>query len=706
MLRSPLALALASAVLSAPAARPQNPMPKPEAPAATPTDPFLWLEDVGGDQALDWVRARNADSEKAIAGDARFAPIQQRILSILDSTDRIPYVGKQGPHYYNLWQDAKNPRGLWRRTTLAEYQKPEPAWEVVLDLDALGKQEGENWVWKGSSWLLPDRSRVLLTLSRGGADAAVLREFDPATKQFVTDGFVLPEAKSSVSWKDKDTLYVGTDFGPGSLTSSGYPRLVKLWKRGTPLASAKPVAEGKADDVFVYGYREPTQGFERDFVYRGATFYTNELFLLRDGQPVKLDKPDSANAGVHREWLLLELRDEWQVGGKTYGAGSLLACKFDAFVAGERTFDVLFAPTERSSLAGYSPTRHHVLLNVLDNVKNRVYVLTHGADGWTRQALPGLPEFGTISASAIDDEEGDDYFLTITDYLTPTSLWMGTIGKGAPVRLKSLPALFDGKGLVVEQREALSKDGTRVPYFLVMKKDAPRDGSTPTLLYGYGGFEVSLTPGYSATVGASWLEQGGAYVVANIRGGGEFGPKWHQAALKQHRNKCYEDFAAVAIDLCAQKITSKAHLGIQGGSNGGLLMGNMTVMYPELFGAVVCQVPLLDMLRYHQLLAGASWMGEYGNPDDATERQWLLRYSPYHNVTKTTKYPKVLFTTSTRDDRVHPGHARKMMARMQEQGHDVLYYENIEGGHGGAADNKQAAFMSAMAWTFLWRTLK
>ena len=700
-----LARAVIGAALLVPFARSQEPMPKPT-PEAASTDPFLWLEDVGGDRALGWVRARNADSEKVLTTDARFGALQQKLLAILDSTARIPYVSKHGEHYYNLWQDAQNPRGLWRRTTLAEYRKDAPQWEVVLDLDALGKQEGENWVWKSASWLLPERTHVLLSLSRGGADATVVREFDVTRKQFVSDGFVLPESKNSIAWRDRDSVYVGTDFGPGSMTSSGYPRIVKLWTRGTPLASAKTIAEGKAEDVFSYGYRDQTKGYQRDFVYRGVTFYTNELFLLREGQQVKIDKPDSANASVHHDWLLLELREPWTVGGNTFAAGSLLASKLEAFLAGERRFDVLFAPTERSSLAGWSPTKNHLLLSVLDNVRSRVFVLTHGKDGWQREPLPGLPEFGTVSAGAVDEEESDDYFLTVTDYLTPTSLLLGSIGKGKAERLKSLPAFFDASGLVVEQREALSQDGTRVPYFLIAKKDCKRDGSNPTLLYGYGGFEVSLTPSYSATVGVSWLEQGGVYAVANIRGGGEFGPSWHQAALKQNRNKCYEDFAAVAKDLIAQKLCSPAHLGIQGGSNGGLLMGNMTVMYPELFGAVVCQVPLLDMLRYHKLLAGASWMGEYGNPDEPTEAKWLQRYSPYHNVKTGTKYPKVLFTTSTRDDRVHPGHARKMMARMQEQGHDVLYYENIEGGHGGAADNKQAAFMSALAWVFLYRTLR
>jgi prolyl oligopeptidase len=697
-------LLLASLLLLATSPAQQKPMPD-----STPTadqDPHQWLEDVAGERALTWVRERNAASQAALAETELFRTNYARILSILDSDARIPFVQKRGAHYYNFWQDAKNPRGLWRRTTLAEYRKAEPQWEIVLDLDELGRREGENWVWHGATFLEPECTRCLVSLSRGGADANVTREFDVAQRRFVPDGFTLPEAKGSAAWRDLDAIYVATDFGPGSLTASGYPRLVKLWRRGTPLAAAATVAEGLASDVFVSASRDHTKGFERDVVYRGVTFYSNEVSLLRDGKLVRIDKPDSANASLHREWLLLELRDDWEVDGRRHAAGSLLATRLDDFLAGGRRFDTLFAPTDRTSLAGFSPTRHHVLLNVLDNVRNRVFVLTHRDDAWQRAPLPGLPEFGTIGASAVDAEESDDYFLTITDYLTPTSLHLGSVGQGPPTRLKSLPGFFNATGLVVTQREATSRDGTQVPYFLVARENLPRDGTNPTLLYGYGGFEVSLTPSYSGGVGACWLEQGGVFVVANIRGGGEFGPRWHQAALKQHRHKCYEDFAAVAEDLLAQRITSRAHLGIQGGSNGGLLVGNMLTTYPQLFGAVVCQVPLLDMRRYHQLLAGASWMGEYGDPDDPAQWQWLQRYSPYHNLSAEADYPKVLFTTSTRDDRVHPGHARKTMARMMEQGHAALYYENIEGGHGGAADNKQAAFMSALAYTFLWQSLR
>jgi prolyl oligopeptidase len=697
MHRLALALVLAMSAAGSAAARDAAPAPAPE-------DRYLWLEDVTGERALAWARARNAESASVLERGG-FAALEKRILDILDSEARIPYVQKLGPWYYNLWKDAKNPRGLWRRTTLAEYRKEHPAWETVIDLDALGAAEKENWVWHGADCLKPRYQRCLVQLSRGGADADVVREFDLEAKAFVTDGFSLPEAKSAVGWLDADRVYVGTDFGPGSMTTSGYPRVAKLWRRGTPLASAETIYEGRPEDVAVSAFRDHTKGFERDFVSRAVTFYTNELFLRRDGRLVRIDKPDSANASVHRDLLLLELRDDWTVGGKTWPAGALLAADFEGFLKGERRFDVLFEPTDRKSLAGLSPTRNHLLVNELDNVRNRVYVLTREDGRWTREPLPGMPEFGTVSASAVDDEESDDYFMIATDYLTPTRLLLGRAGSGAPEKLKQLPAYFDAKGLVVTQHETTSLDGTRIPYFQVARENLALDGRNPTLLYGYGGFEVPMVPGYSPGVGASWLEKGGVYVVANIRGGGEFGPRWHQAALKANRHRAYEDFIAVAEDLVRRKVTSTPHLGIQGGSNGGLLMGNMLTMRPDLFGAVVCQVPLLDMRRYHTLLAGASWMGEYGNPDDPKEWEFIKTFSPYHNLKEGVRYPPTLFMTSTRDDRVHPGHARKMMARMMDDEQDVLYYENIEGGHGGAADNKQSAHMSALAYTFLWQRL-
>jgi prolyl oligopeptidase len=674
--------------------------------ADEPMDRFQWLEDVTGEKALSWVKERNATTTAELTQGPEFAALNERILKILDSKDRIPDISKHGPWYYNFWRDDQHKRGLWRRTTLEEYRKEKPNWETVLDLDVLSSNEKENWVWHGATFLQPKFERCLVSLSRGGADASVVREFDVIGKDFVKDGFTVPEAKSRVSWRNVDTLYVGTDFGPDSLTKSGYPRITKEWKRGTKLADATLVFEGKPDDVSAGAFWDLTPGFEREFATRSPTFFTNELSVRRDGKFVKIDKPDDATAGVAREWMYVRLRKEWTLGPKTYAGGSLLGIKFEAFMKGDRAFDVLFEPTERKSLAGFSPTLHHLLLSELDNVANRLYVLTPAEGKWKREALPEAAPFVSSSIRAVDEDESDDYFMTVSGYLTPASLFFGTVGGKPAEKLKSAPAFFNAEGLEVTQHEATSKDGTKIPYFQVGRKDLKLDGSNPTLLYGYGGFEISMTPGYQASTGAAWLERGGVYVVANIRGGGEFGPKWHLAALKANRHRAYEDFAAVAADLVKRKVTTPKHLGAMGGSNGGLLMGNMLTLYPDRFGAIVCQVPLLDMQRYHKLLAGASWMEEYGDPDKPEEWASLKTFSPYHNVKAGVKYPRTLFTTSTRDDRVHPGHARKMVARMLEMGHDVLLYENIEGGHGGSADNKQAAFMSALAYTFLWKQLK
>ena len=667
-------------------------------------DPYAWLEEVEGQKQLDWVRAQNAKAEAEIASTPEFKQLEASILAILDSDAKIPGVQKIGAYYYNFWKDKQHERGLWRRTTLEEYRKPQPQWETVLDLDALNKAEGKNWVWHGADCRKPDYTRCLIALSRGGADADETREFDLTTKTFLKDGFYRPEAKGGLGWKDADTVYVFTDFGDGSMTTSGYPRIVKEWKRGTPLSAATVVYEGKPDDMYIAAFHDDTPGFQRDFVSRTLAFYNDELFLRgADGKLVKIDVPNSVNKGAFREWLTLELREPWTVGGKTYKAGSLLVAKFDDFMAGKREFDVLFEPTDRTSLASFTFTRHHLVLNVLEDVKNKLSVLTPGAGGWKKSEFVGAPAFGTLGVSAVDSDESDAVWLTATDYLTPTTLSLADIGK-QPEQLKTMPTFFDASKDVIEQHFATSKDGTKVPYFVVRPKDLKLDGDTPTLLYGYGGFEVSLTPAYSGAVGKGWLEKGGVYVVANIRGGGEYGPRWHQAALKANRHKAYEDFAAVAQDLVARKITTASRLGTQGGSNGGLLMGNMLTQYPELFGAVVVQVPLLDMKRYSHLLAGASWMAEYGNPDTA-DWDYIKTFSPYHLFDPAKTYPATLFTTSTRDDRVHPGHARKMMAKMLEANKDVRYYENIEGGHGGAANNAQAAHMSALAYTFLWQQL-
>ncbi len=676
------------------------------------TDPYLWLEDVQGKQALDWVRERNAHSEALLQSQPGFRSLEKSLLEVLDSREQIPYVSRRGQWLYNLWRDSANPRGLWRRTTLEEYRKPQPAWETVIDIDALGKAEGVNWVWGGANCLWPDYRRCLVSLSRGGSDAHVVREFDTVAKRFIEGGFELPEAKSQVSWIDQDHVYVATDFGPGSLTDSGYPRVIKRWKRGQPLAQAVTAFEAEKQDVAAFVSVDPTPGFERTVFGRRLDFYHQKISMLKGEALVPIDMPEDADPNFDRERLLIELRSDWAVGGKTWPQGSLLVTDAAAYLSGQRTFTALFTPTATRSLAGFAVTRSTVLINVLDNVASRVEAWSQDADkGAWRHAELKAPYPGTLSVTALydpllpADPLAEAFFLNASDFLKPDSLQLGRTGTDTLEVLKSRPAFFDASGLRAEQRFARSKDGTRVPYFVIWPKGAQADGKNPTLLYGYGGFEVSLTPFYSGGMGRGWVGKGGVYVIANIRGGGEFGPGWHQAAIKANKQKSYDDFAAVAEDLIATRVTSPAHLGIQGGSNGGLLVGAVMLQRPELFNAVVCQVPLLDMRRYSQLLAGASWMAEYGDPSKPEDWADISRYSPYQNVKPGTKLPRVFFDTSTRDDRVHPGHARKMAARMIEQGHDVLYWENTEGGHGGAADNAQRAHMQALEFSFLWLQL-
>ena len=674
-----------------------------QATQANENDPYLWLEDIDGDTAMAWVKARNQATREALAQGESFAASERRLRAIFDSSDRIPHISKSGAHYYNFWQDAEHPRGIWRRVTLDEYRKRDPEWETILDVDALAREENENWVFAGAEFLEPTYDRCLVALSRGGADAVVVREFDPSTRSFVTGGFYLPESKGSFSWAGQDRLFVARDFGPDTMTDSGYPRIVKLLGRGQALSEAEVVFEGRQVDVEVGAYANLVPGYEAEFVYRAIDFYNTDLFIRRDGKLKAIDVPSDATARVHRDHLLVNLNSDWTVGGRTYRSGSLVVTDFEAFLDGDREFDVLYDPNPAGSLAQYSPTRNHVLVNVLENVRNRVYVATPTADGWSRTDMTEDDGMQTLSVRAVDPHGDDRYFISSADYITPSALALGEVG-GSSIDLKRMPALFDSRGLSVTQQWTTSADGTRVPYFLVRNPET--EGPRPTLLYGYGGFEISMTPQYSPAVGAAWLEQGGVYVVANIRGGGEFGPAWHQAALKENRPRAYEDFIAVAEDLVRRSVTKPAQLGVMGGSNGGLLVGNMLTMRPDLFGAVVAQVPLLDMRRFHELLAGASWMAEYGDPDEPGEWAFIKSFSPYHNLVPDRKYPPLLVMTSTRDDRVHPGHARKMAAKMGDQGHSVLYYENIEGGHAGAADNAQRAHMWALAFAFLRRTLE
>lgn len=671
----------------------------------TQSDPWLWLEEVDGEDALDWVRARNTDTLARLEASSHFPALHARLKTIFNSRDRIPFVGRHGEYYYNFWRDDTHVRGIWRRTTPRQFRDAAPVWETVLDLDRLAADEQENWIWAGARPLPPHGRRFLVSLSRGGGDATVIREFDLHTRAFVADGFALPEAKGSASWVDADTLLVATDFGPGSMTAAGYPRIVKQWRRGTALEEAELVYEAASTDLNASGWKVFTPGFEYQFVERQITFYTSELFL-RDGARLrKVDKPDDANAWTVRDQLLIELRSDWHAGGRTWPQGALLAIALERFMQGARGFDMLFEPSPSRSLDSVAITRDALLLNELDNVSNRILELRHVDGVWQRRAVAS-PGFGSLDVAAEDRHGSDQYFLTVNDFLTPTTLYLGEIGSDARAPLKSMPAWFDSSQCQVRQFQANSQDGTPVPYFVVMPNDTPLDGSNPTVLYGYGGFEISLKPSYSAVTGAAWLQHGGVHVVANIRGGGEFGPRWHQAALREHRQRAFDDFIAVAEDLIARKLSSPRHLGIMGGSNGGLLVGAVMTQRPELFQAVVCQVPLLDMRRYHRLLAGASWMGEYGDPDLPADWEFIARYSPYQRLRPDRRYPRALFTTSTRDDRVHPGHARKMVAMMQSQGHDALYWENMEGGHAGAANNEQQARMWALTYSFLLDTLR
>jgi prolyl oligopeptidase len=692
---------LAPALLLAALSSPPAAAAPPPAPA---DDPYLWLEDVTGDKALDWVKKQNAVSQKELEAEPGFGPLRDRLKSILDSKEKIAFPSVMGSFIYNFWKDDEHPRGIWRRTSLAELKKKKPKWEVVIDVDALGKAESESWVWHGASCLFPKYEKCLVSLSRGGADADVVREFNAKKKEFVKDGFFVPEAKTDVAWKDDDTIYVGTNFGEGSLTDSGYPRITKEWKRGTPLSSATTIFEGKKTDVAVSSWREFDHGRVRDWVARSPSFFTDERYLVVNGKLEKIEKPDDAGFDTWDDQALLTLRSDWKLGDKTWPAGALLAIGLDDYRKGSRDFTMLYTPAPNTGLDGYTGTKTAIFVVELEDVKSRLYVHTHSKKGWKREAVPA-PEVGSFSVDAFDEDKNDDYWFTDTGFLTPTTLSLGSLGKKDRLKLQSEPSFFNADGLEVSQHFATSKDGTKVPYFQISKKDLKLDGSNPTILEGYGGFEISLTPVYAGGRGAAWLERGGVHVVANIRGGGEYGPRWHQAALTHNRQRAYDDFIAVAEDLVARKVTSTPKLGIVGGSNGGLLMGVMLTQRPDLFGAVVCQVPLLDMKRYHKLLAGASWMEEYGDPDKPEDWAALSKFSPYQNVKAGVKYPRTLFVTSTRDDRVHPGHARKMVARLLENKADLLYYENIEGGHGGAADNGQRAYLWALTYSFFAKQL-
>lgn len=675
---------------------------------ADDVDPFLWLEDVEGERALAWVKDHNERSLKLLQSDQRYAGLEQASLAILEAQDRIPMPAFQAKQVFNFWQDQQAVRGVMRRTTLDSYAKASPDWETVLDIDALSKAENANWVYKGAVCLQPDETRCLVELSEGGKDAVEVREFDIHTKSFVEGGFRLPAGKQNVDWLDADTLYVARDWGPGTMTESGYPYIVKAWKRGTPIESAKEVFRGQPTDVTAGAgiWRDEDGKVVGIICSRYISFFETEYGLVTPSGLVKLPFPLKANlrAMVARQ-LIVSLDEDWTWHGQHWAKGAFLSFSFDELARNPATAraTLVYLPDARESVEQVATTRNRLLLAIYTNVIGGLHAFHFDGKGWQRRTL-SLPNNASIGVVSTRNED-DKAFVNVAGFLEPDSLYIGDVTKDDFRKVKSLPARFDASPYKVEQYEAVSTDGTRIPYFIVHRKDMALDGKNPTLLYAYGGFQVSMTPAYSGTIGKLWLERGGVYVLANIRGGGEFGPAWHDAGLKTKRQVIYDDFAAVGRDLIKRGITTPRHLGIEGGSNGGLLMGVELTQHPELWNAVVVQVPLLDMLRYHKLLAGASWVGEYGNPDDPEEGVFLRGISPYHNLKAGVTYPEPFFVTSSKDDRVHPGHARKMAAKMEAMGLPFLYYENIDGGHAAAANQRERAKRIALEFTYLARKL-
>ncbi|MBB5049431.1 prolyl oligopeptidase [Rhodopseudomonas rhenobacensis] len=680
-------------------------------PALGAGDEFVWLEEIEGARAVDWVAAQNARTHGALC-DAAYAADFDAALKILNADDRIPFVSKSGDYLYNFWKDEAHPRGLWRRTTLDSYRSDKPDWELLLDIDALNEREGISWAFAGAA-RSPDKSRALVSLSFNGTDAVELREFDLATKRFVDDGFKIPQAKTRADWLDGDTILFGSALTDDDSTAAGYARLVRKWRRGTPLEQAEVVFEVEKNDVAAWFGVNHRPTHESVAYWRALDFTRAQIFVEPQhgafaGQRLQLDLPEQVSISLEASDLFVSPKQDWSVDGKTIAAGALAVIARDRFLEGARDFEIVFQPTPTRSLQSWSETRHGVVLQILDDVRGRLELATRRNDGWTTRALPDLPDNASIDAQTFGGEEepalGRDLLLTITgfDRPTTTALWSGD---GAPQPLKRAPASFDATGIEVVQRHALAADGTRIPYFLIGKNLAAGGAPRPTILYGYGGFEVSLTPAYMAVVGKLWLEQGHVYALANIRGGGEFGPSWHLASRKATKHIAHDDFAAVARDLAASGVTTAQKLACHGGSNGGLLVGNMLTRYPELFGAVWCSVPLLDMARYTKLLAGQSWIAEYGDPEDPEEWAFIQKYSPYHLASAEQNYPPIFITTNRTDDRVHPGHARKMAARLSALGQPVWFDETVAGGHSGAVDNTKQAQSQALGFAFLRSTI-
>ncbi len=688
--------------------KPELSTPKMTKPSPM-TDPFLWLEEVEGEEALKWVTKQNDRSLSAIESHPAYAENLEKAMDLATSNERIPYGRIRDGQVYNFWQDEKNTRGLWRRTPLESYKTDAPVWETILDFDALAEAEDANWVFKGADCFKPKGAAkylCMVSLSDGGKDAVIQREFDLTTKTFVEGGFQTTEAKQGTAWIDHDTMLVATDWGGdgSTLTTSGYPTSVRLLKRGQALEDAVELYAGQPDDVGTWPWASERPDGSMIFgAVEADTFFTRSYWMLDSEEPVQIPVPPKSELGDEFEgYQFVTLQQDWDIGeAQSFKTGDLVAFNLDAFLATKSLppVELVFRANERQAVNGVAIAKDTALLSINDNVASRVLHLERGAEGWTTSPI-ALPGTGQASIS-FADRDNETVFINYEGFLTPDSLLSYDVKSAEMASLKSLPEKFDASGLVVHQKEAVSKDGTKVPYFIIHREDIELNGANPTLLYGYGGFEVSLRPSYSGGNGRMWLEKGGVYVLANIRGGGEFGPAWHQAGLKGNRQRIYDDFIAVGEALADSGITSPQHLGIMGGSNGGLLMGVMMVQRPELWNAVVIQVPLLDMLRYHKLLAGASWIDEYGDPDIPEERAFLEEISPYQNFRPRDYYPTPFFVTSTKDDRVHPGHARKMARLMEEFQHDFFYYENIDGGHSAAANQKERAKRTALEFTYL-----
>ena len=664
-------------------------------------DPWLWLEEIEGARALEFVERQNRRTLDAFGG-AAYERDRDILAAIYDRPDNIPYVGRRGAHLHNLWKDATHPRGLWRQTTLAEFRKTSPAWKTLLDIDQLAATEGEDWL-LSSITTQPKSPRAILGLSRGGSDAVTLREFDLDTKSFVADGFTLPEAKGGADWLDADTLLLSSAHGEGMATSSGYARTVRLWRRGEPVDQAQTIIETTADHMMIYGGTDDTGAAPRAWIIDQIDFFNHGIWL-RDaaGTLTKLDLPTGVWMQAHGDWFAMKLRKDWPVEGRTYPADSVLGISLPAFLAGSRDFTLLFEPAPRRALQGLFWAAGRLVLSILDELRPRFEICTPSAAGWSRETLGGLPDIGVVDIGPLDrhpSESNGDLLANVQDPLTPPSLLLIERGVASPTVLKQAPKTFTADGLVVTQHEAISVDGERIPY--VQTGPATETGDAPVYMSAYGGFAHSVKPYYNPSLGKLWLERGGTTVQANLRGGGEFGTRWHDAGRLAGKKLSHDDFAAVAADLVRRGVTRPKRIAAQGGSNGGILITNMLVRYPERFGALFCTIPLIDMRRYTKLLAGASWIAEYGDPDKPEEWEWLKTYSAYHNVRAGQPAPPILIATTRRDDRVHPGHARKMAAKLQAMGYDAWFYEPEAGGHGYGKDNKERAGFEVLGYRFL-----